>query len=231
MKEARLPMGLRKDLHIKKITEIPEVSRRWKEKHGRRPTEEDLVKMYNEFIPIQLSCLEEHSTLIPGALETITKLRKDYGLKIGTTTGFTEEMVDVVLEKVSLEGYEPDSSVAGDSVINGTRPNPHMLYKNMDNLNISSINSILKVDDTISGIEEGLEAGCWTVGVSKYSNYMNIDDFDHEKNLSKKELNNKHNISKEILLKSGAHYVVDDITKLPEVVDHINSRLSLGERP
>ena len=33
-------------------------------------------------------------------------------------------------------------------------------------------NSILKVDDTISGIEEGLEAGCWTVGVSKYSNYM-----------------------------------------------------------
>ena len=74
MKEARLPMGLRKDLHIKKITEIPEVSRRWKEKHGRRPTEEDLVKMYNEFIPIQLSCLEEYSTLIPGALETITKL-------------------------------------------------------------------------------------------------------------------------------------------------------------
>jgi len=29
MKEARLPMGLRKDLHIAKILEIPEVKERW----------------------------------------------------------------------------------------------------------------------------------------------------------------------------------------------------------
>lgn len=37
MKEARLPMGLRKDLHIKKILEIPEVKERWILKKGRKP--------------------------------------------------------------------------------------------------------------------------------------------------------------------------------------------------
>ena len=37
MKEARLPMGLRKDLHIKAITEIPEVRDRWKSVYGKYP--------------------------------------------------------------------------------------------------------------------------------------------------------------------------------------------------
>ena len=34
MKEARLPMGLRKDLHIKEITKIPEVKKRWIDKYN-----------------------------------------------------------------------------------------------------------------------------------------------------------------------------------------------------
>ena len=37
MKEARLPMGLRKDLHIKAITEIPEVRDRWQAVYGKYP--------------------------------------------------------------------------------------------------------------------------------------------------------------------------------------------------
>ena len=39
MKEARLPMGLRKDLHIKAITEQPEVKERWKSVYGRYPNQ------------------------------------------------------------------------------------------------------------------------------------------------------------------------------------------------
>ena len=37
MLEARGPMGLRKDLHIKAITEIPEIKERWKQVHGKYP--------------------------------------------------------------------------------------------------------------------------------------------------------------------------------------------------
>lgn len=231
MKEARLPMGLRKDLHIKEITKIPEVKKRWEQQYGREPDDNDVANMFKDFVPMQLDCLQKYSKLIPGAAATVQTLRTKYDLKIGSTTGFTEEMVDILLSEAALQGYKPDSSVAGDTVKNGARPNPHMVYKNLDNLGIAPIQSVLKVDDTVGGVGEGLEAGCWTCALSRYSNYMDIDDLEHEKSLSKEELEYKHQISRDILLKSGAHYVVDDITHLPKVVVHINERLSRGEKP
>ena len=43
MKEARLPMGLRKDLHIKAITEIPEVKERWHSVYGKYPDQGEQI--------------------------------------------------------------------------------------------------------------------------------------------------------------------------------------------
>jgi len=42
-----------------------------------------------------------------------------------------------------------------------------MLWLNAIRLNIAPIEAIVKVDDTVDGIKEGLAAGCWTVGVAK----------------------------------------------------------------
>ena len=92
MAEARLPMGLRKDLHIQKITQIPAVKKRWYKEHGRNPTEKDVVDMFQDFVPMQLECLDKYSTLIPGTVNTVDMLRSKYNLKIGTTTGFNKEM-------------------------------------------------------------------------------------------------------------------------------------------
>lgn len=231
MKEARFPMGLRKDLHIKAITEIPEVKARWVEKFDREPNDSDVLRMFTDFVPAQLACLPKYCGLIPGTAATVTRLRQDFDLKIGSTTGFSEEMVDVLLKESAKQGYSPDSSVAGDTVLHGARPNPHMVYKNLDNLNVSPIQAVVKVDDTVGGVGEGLAAGCWTVGLSRYSNYMDVDSLEHEKELSESELDYKHNISRDILKRSGAHYVVDDITYLPRVVADINERLARGEKP
>ncbi len=84
-------------------------------------------------------------------------MRSEYGLKIGHTTGFTEQMVDVLLADAKKQGYEPDSSVAGDQVPNdlGFRPAPFMVYQNLFNLGVWPIESVVKVDDTISGVGEG----------------------------------------------------------------------------
>ena len=101
----------------------------------------------------------------------------------------------------------------------------------MENLNISPPECIVKVDDTTNGIEEGLEAGCWTVGVSRYSTYMNIDNHRHESKLGNKSILEKNEISKNILRRSCAHYVVNDINEIPYVVKDINYRLSKGEKP
>ena len=231
MKEARLPMGLRKDLHIKAITEIPEVRERWYEWHERYPTETDVGKMFQDFVPMQIECLPKYSTLIQGTKNAVYDLKHKYDLRIGMTTGFTREMVDVLLKETRNQGYHPDCTVAGDEVEHGARPGPFMVYKNLDLLNIHPIQAVVKVDDTVGGIGEGLAAGCWTVGLSRYSNYMDVDSLEHEYELSVDELEKRNQKSKHILEQSGAHYVVDSIVDLPDIVKDINLRLKHGERP
>lgn len=231
MKEARLPMGLRKDLHIKAITEIPEVRDRWHSVYGKYPDQGDVDNMFRDFVPMQLACLRKYTDLIPGTKETVNTLRSEFGLKIGSTTGFLKNMVDILLEDAKKQGYQPDASVAGDEVLNGARPKPFMVYRNMDLLDVHPIQSVVKVDDTVSGVGEALEAGCWGVGVARYSNYMDINSLEEEPKLSEEDIERRTEVSRDLLRKAGAHYVVDSIVDLPEVVADINKRLAAGEKP
>jgi len=84
--EARAPMGAHKRVHIKRITELEPVSRRWQERHGQKPTEADVDRMFAEFVPIQLACLSDYSELIPGTLEAVAAMRRR-GIKIGSSVG------------------------------------------------------------------------------------------------------------------------------------------------
>lgn len=231
MKEARLPMGLRKDLHIKAITELPEVRERWQAVYGRLPDQGDVDNMFKDFVPMQLGCLRKYTDLIPGTAETVNTLRSEFGLKIGSTTGFLKNMVDILLEDAKKQGYQPDSSVAGDEVVNGARPKPFMVYRNMDLLDVHTIQSVVKVDDTVSGVGEALNAGCWGVGLARYSNYMDINSLEEEAKLSQDEIDRRTEVSRDLLRNAGAHYVVDSIVDLPEVVADINKRLAQGEKP
>jgi len=49
--------------------------------------------------------------------------------------------------------------------------------------------------------------------------------------MSPEEFEARGKKSRDKLLKSGAHYVIDDITFLPKVVEDINQRLARGESP
>ncbi len=230
MAEARGPMGLRKDLHIKSLTEVPEIAERWKGVHGNHPGQPEVDAMFADFVPMQLECLREYTTLLPGVAETTQKLQAE-GIKIGSSTGFLRAMVDILEEDAKKQGYVPDASVAGDEVEHGARPKPFMVYKNLDMLDVHPIQSVVKVDDTISGVGEALEAGCWGVGIARYSNYMDIDSFAHEKSLSDAEIQRRLAFTREKLRTAGAHYVIDEFPELPAVIDDINERLARGERP
>ena len=82
---------------------------------------------------MQLECLREYTTLLPGVAETTQRLQAE-GIKIGSSTGFIRAMVDILEEDARKQGYVPDASVAGDEVIHGARPKPFMVYKNLDRL-------------------------------------------------------------------------------------------------
>ena len=230
MEEARGPMGLRKDIHIQKLTQDPVIAARWEAIKGAPPTQADVDAMFAEFVPAQLACLPKYTTLLPGAKEVCNDLQAQ-GIKIGVSTGFVRVMVDVLLKDVIAQGVTPDATVAGDEVLHGARPDPHMVYKNLDLMGITDIKSVVKVDDTISGIGEAMNAGCWGVGLVRYSNYMNINTLEEEATLSEADMQHRIAKTRTILEQAGAHYVIDSMIELPAVIEDINARLARGEKP
>lgn len=230
MAEAREPMGLRKDLHIQEMTKMPSVRESWKSVHGSYPEQADVDRLFADFVPMQLDCLSQYTGLLPGVAKAIKKIQDD-GVKIGVSTGFIRSMVDVLHADAKKQGFHPDATVAGDEVEHGARPKPFMVYRNLDLMDVHPIQAVVKVDDTTSGVGEGLEAGCWTVGVARYSNYMDINTIAEAEAMPAAEMTRRLERTREILRKTGAHYVVDSVVELPQVIDDINQRLMHGETP
>lgn len=227
--EARLPMGTYKKTHIRQITEIESVRKRWFDKFGRYPEEKDVEEMFENFIPLQLACLKQYSDMIEGAAETVQYLQTEMKLKIGSSTGFTTEMVNILKDIASKKGYNPDAVVAADEVPQA-RPYPYMVWMNCIKLDINPIQAVVKVDDTADGVSEGITAGCWSVGLARTGNYVGLN---HEEinNLSREDYERLLQRAYNTLSRAGAHYVIDSINDLPPVIDDINRRLLAGEHP
>jgi phosphonoacetaldehyde hydrolase len=228
IEEAREPMGAHKRVHIRQIAKNESVTRRWQQKHGRKPSEEDVDSMFKEFIPLQLACLADYADLIPGTLEAVADFRKR-GLKIGSTTGYTGEMMDLLQTEAKRRGYEPDATVCATQVPAG-RPHPYMCLQNAILLQTYPLEAFVKVGDTLPDIEEGLNAGMWTIGLAKTGNEMGlteqqIDELDPEVREARLSRAYKR------MQQTGAHYVVDSISEVPPILDDINARLAVGERP
>jgi phosphonoacetaldehyde hydrolase len=228
MEEARAPMGAHKRVHIQKITQLDSVRKRWQEIHGRLPTDADVEAMFKDFVPLQLKCLSDYSELIPGTLDIIKTLRKR-GYKIGSTTGYTTEMMVINLRDAKKQGYEPDSTVCASDVPAG-RPYPYMCLQNVINLGVSPVEACVKIDDTRPGIEEGLNCGMWTVGLAISGNEIGMPLRDWKK-LPKTEQARLRQGAYTRMYQSGAHYVVDAISDVMPCLDDIEARFARGERP
>lgn len=61
-------------------------------------------------------------------------------------------MMDVVRPGAAAKGYVVDNLVTPDDVPAG-RPAPYMIYKNMIDLAIPSVDNVVKVGDTIADIK------------------------------------------------------------------------------
>jgi phosphonoacetaldehyde hydrolase len=226
--EARAPMGAHKRVHIQRITQLDSVRQRWTQEHGKAPGEGDVDAMFEEFVPLQLKCLSDYSELIPGTLPVIAEMRKR-GYKIGSTTGYTTEMMKINLEDAARQGYKPDSTVCASDVPAG-RPYPYMCLQNVINLGVETVDACVKIDDTRPGVEEGLNAGMWTIGLAVSGNEVGLSLADWTK-LPKAEQGRRRQGAATRMYQSGAHYVVDSIADVPPCLDDIEARLSRGERP
>ncbi len=228
MEEARAPMGAHKKVHIGLISEIPSVRRRWVDAHGSEPTDKDVDKMFEDFVPMQEACLSDYSTLIPGTLDVVSECRKR-GYKIGSTSGYLPGMLAINLKDAKKQGYVPDATFGASDVPRG-RPFGHMVLRNILELDVSPVQSVVKVDDTLTGIEEGLNAGGWGVGLAISGNEVGVA-LDEWNAFSEDEKQRHRDRIYPTMYQRGAHYVVDSIADLMPVFDDIEARLKRGEKP
>lgn len=226
--EARTPMGKAKKEHIRQITRMEAVAQRWQETHSRLPDEKDVEVMYEMFVPLQLEALPQYADLIPGTLEAVADFRRR-GLKVGTNTGYNREMVELLLAEARPRGFEPDSTVCASDVPAG-RPEPWMSLQNAMDMRVYPMEAIVKVDDTLPGIAEGLNAGMWTIGVAKTGNEIGLNEAEINA-LTPEVLQAKLERAYQRMVQAGAHYVVDGIGNVPELLDEINERLARGDKP
>jgi phosphonoacetaldehyde hydrolase len=226
--DARIGMGLMKKDHLRAILTQRSVAQAWEAAHGGPATEADIDRLFDSFVPMQLLVLEDYARPISGLLEVIQELRQR-GIKIGSTTGYVRTMMDILAPKAREYGYEPDCIVCPDEVPAG-RPYPWMCYMNAIKLGVYPLESIVKVGDTVVDIEEGLNSGMWTVGLSLTGNITGLSEAEVN-SLDKDKRQDLRRAAETQLFKAGAHYVIDGIWDLPKVLDGINTSLTHGVRP
>jgi phosphonoacetaldehyde hydrolase len=228
IEQAREPMGAHKKVHIRQISQNDTVAKNWQRVHGRKPNEEDVEAMFQDFIPLQLDCLAQYADLIPGTLEAVAEFRRR-GLKIGSTTGYTGEMMALLQAEAKRRGYVPDSTVCATQVPAG-RPYPYMCLQNAINLQVYPMEAAIKIGDTLPDIEEGLNAGMWTIGLAKTGNEIGLTE-QQIGSLEPQVRQAKLERAYKRMHQTGAHYVVDGIADVMPILDQIEARLAAGEKP
>lgn len=166
--EARQPMGKAKIDHLREVITMPRIAKLWRDAHGSEADDQTVQKIYHRFLVVQKAVLSQHVDLIPGLLEFVAFLR-DSGIKIGSTTGYTRELMDVVIPIAASAGYQPDATVCSDEVAAG-RPAPWSNFRAAELIGIYPLNQIVIVDDSIAGIQAGKHAGCFSVAVTTTGN-------------------------------------------------------------
>lgn len=216
------PMGMDKKSHIRTLLSLDTAKRQWEEKYGKLWDEEDVERLYAAFEEQLYQVVAEYSRPIAGTVETVDELRK-MGIAVGSTTGYTSEMMKQVAPAAAEYGYEPDCIVTPD-VTGAGRPSPFMMYECMRRLQVYPPCAVVKVGDTITDIREGKNGGAWSIGILTGSNLLGLSEEEY-KAMDEEELSRRKEEAKQKYLKAGADMVIDSIRELPQAVREINKRM------
>lgn len=119
---------------------------------------------------------------------------KEKGIKVALNTGYSKEIANLLLRKLNWEvGVDIDVLVTADDAKNH-RPEPDMILKAAELLNVNPKNSV-KVGDSAIDIYEGKNAQCfYTVGVTTGAQ------------------------TKDQLLEANPDFVIDDLIELKNFI-------------
>lgn len=213
--ELRLGMGLPKRDHLRAILSH----------HG-------MIERTDEVYPVLeqelLRQVGSRCDLISGVADVTAWLRAE-GVRLGTTTGYTAEMMRVIAPQAALRGYVPDVIVTPDEVPAG-RPAPFMMYANALRLGVWPLSMLVKVGDTPSDIAEGRNAGAWTVGIALTGNALGLSEAEVQR-LSPVSRTAAFSAARDALRVAGPHELIDTFADLPDALARIGRHVAEGRRP
>ena len=219
--EIRAHMGLPKRQHIEKMLEGRELAALWQEKHGGAHTQNDIDQIYKCFEKALFEVLPLHAEPLPGTVEAVAQIR-EMGTVIGSTTGYTRAMMDVIVPLAKVKGYAPDCVICPEDAGGIGRPYPYMLWRNLEKLKCLSARSVLKVGDTTADMEEGKNAGVLCAGVLKGSSMLALT----KEELERKSAGEKQKLftkARQKYLDAGADFIIEEIGALPGLIKFLNS--------
>jgi phosphonoacetaldehyde hydrolase len=226
--EARRDMGRAKRDHVAAILAAPVIAARWTKTKGEAPAPRDTDVIYRALEPLMESAATNCAELIPGAAELCAHLRR-LGIKVGSGTGYTRQMMSGILPRAAAQGYAPEVVVCAGETPSG-RPAPHMTWKALIELNAWPAQACIKVDDAEVGLEEGRLAGCWTIGVAASGNGVGLS-LPEYRALAEDDRRQRVAAAAEKLRAVGAHYVIDSVADMKPTLDAISRRIQANEPP
>ena len=211
-------ISMDKKIHIGNILEDKYVYMNWFKQYKRNPEYDDVLKLYETFKTIQLE--KSHKIdIIPETYNAFEYLKKN-NIKIGCTTDLNKNNAGIISRVLNTNICKLDNIVSS-TCVEKSRPHPNMIYKNMVDLSIVDPRTIIKIDDTNIGIKEGKNAGLWTIGVARWSSYMNVlpENYNNMNDIVIRERLEK---SKEKLKQSRPDFIIETLDELPNIIETIN---------
>jgi phosphonoacetaldehyde hydrolase len=134
-----------------------------------------------------------------------------------------------VLERARQQGLQCEPVICTDDVAQG-RPSPLGMYRCMLELQAGPANTVVKVDDTVPGLLEGRNAGCWTVGVVVSGNaaglslqqWQELDDAGRDAVRAA-----AHNV----LAEAEPDFIIDSVADLPQLLHQLDAAILRGDAP
>lgn len=131
---------------------------------GIEPTEQVHERAWQWFrAELTRTYIADAPTPLPG-IEDMFKTLREKGIKIGLTTGFAREIVDIILSAMGWDKDTVDFVAAGDEVEQG-RPAPFLIQKVMFEANITDPAQVISSGDTEADVISAQRAGVTSVGV------------------------------------------------------------------
>ena len=224
----RRDMGLAKKDHVRRLLQEDELVQQWKSLYGSQPVETDVDRLYAQLAPKMMEALSVYSQVISGVPEIAAQLRAR-GIKLAGTTGYTRPMLDTIEKLAAQQGYATDASLAPEDVGAG-RPFPWMCYRLAIDLRVYPLSACVKIGDTDSDMQEGRNAGMWTIGVTRSGNGSGLTELEWA-NTGAAEQGRIMAHAAEELTHAGAHYTAESVAHVMPVLDEIEARIRRGERP